>query len=174
MKRALLIIIFLLFVFSSCSSEIEKSLREMMKVPVILPDKLLMVGELDSLRNSSVELDYPCLLLYLDSTQCSPCRLQHLSSYSFLSESYERKFSVCVVMEPKTKDRSLAIHMASLNPGGIQVFLDDDGAFLKINTHIPKDPRFHSILLDENGYPMIVGDPVSNSGIVRLYQNLFQ
>ncbi len=173
MKRVLFII-FPLIVFSSCSSDIERSLRTMMKAPVSLPDNIRMIGELDSLRNSSEVLDYPCLLLYMDSTQCSPCRLQHLSSYSILREKYDRKFSVCVIMAPKEKDRKISIHMASMQHEDIQVYLDEDYSFLKHNPQIPEDSRFHSMMLDKSGYPIIVGDPVINAGINRLYKNQFR
>ena len=54
------------------------------------------------------------------------------------------------------------------------IYIDSFNTFSKINQHIPTDQRFHSFLVDSNGKPIFVGNPLSNMRLAEIFHDIIQ
>ena len=53
-----------------------------------------------------------------------------------------------------------------------QIYLDSANVFARQNQHVPNDVLFHTFLLDEDLNVVIVGDPVRNEEINKIFWNI--
>ena len=49
------------------------------------------------------------------------------------------------------------------------VYVDYSCSFRKLNSFIPDDTRFHSFVIDKNGKPVFVGNPMSGQKMMDLF-----
>jgi len=54
------------------------------------------------------------------------------------------------------------------------VLIDTLGEFEKLNVHLPKDRAFHTFLLDENNNVILVGDPLYNKMIRKMFYKIVE
>jgi hypothetical protein len=169
------IFLLLLFVVASTGckrAQLRAQLKELMGSTIVLPEKTTCVhnGEIypmpDSLRNK------PKLIVYIDSTECTTCRISHFWEYqeifdlSAQTKAFEVMLLLCntdfesIPLTRYLSDREL------INP----VYVDTDNAFLKDNPAIPPDARMHSLLVDSTGTPMFVGDPIRSEQMMAAFK----
>ena len=55
-----------------------------------------------------------------------------------------------------------------------QVYLDSVNIFEHQNQHIPSDVLFHTFLLDENMNVVLVGDPIRNKEINKIFWDILK
>lgn len=123
----------------------------------------------DSLRSS------PLLIIYIDSTECSTCRISRLIWYKpvfDLAEEYGN-FHVVPLVTPANEKRDFIREYLELMDSPFPIYLDEYGTFRSDNPSIPDDTRFHSFLIDNNGKPLVVGDPMVPR-ILELYRQTIQ
>ncbi|MBQ3812052.1 MAG: hypothetical protein II841_00630 [Bacteroidales bacterium] len=106
---------------------------------------------------------HPLLVRYYAPEECSDCALNHMNDnfkYHSMSQR-EGLFDFIVVMAPPEKDRTRVIEkaMAMNNPLAIYI---DSSYYLKNKGVIPSFPGFHLFLLDADGTPVFVGNPLQN------------
>ena len=49
------------------------------------------------------------------------------------------------------------------------VYIDFSGSFRQKNDCIPKDCLFHNFLIDSNGHPVFVGNPIASDDLWNLF-----
>lgn len=49
------------------------------------------------------------------------------------------------------------------------IYIDQYGEFRSLNPRIPDDKRFHSFLLNKNGYPIYVGNPLNSQKLFDIF-----
>ena len=167
MRRLLLIVAvcFLAVASSGCKkARLRSQLKELMGSTIVLPEKITCVynGEVypmpDSLR------DKPKLIVYIDSTECTTCRISRIGMYHGLFHFAEEigLFEVMLILSNVDLDGIPVIRYISDLEIEHPVYVDVDNEFLHINRAIPKDKRMHSFLIDRFGSPLCVGDPASS------------
>ena len=52
--------------------------------------------------------------------------------------------------------------------------IDSSDIFIKKNPHIPLKGVYHTFLLDENNNVILIGNPINNKKINRLFQKLIK
>lgn len=178
MRRILLIMVlcFLAVASTGCKkARLRAQLKELMSSTIVLPEKITCVynGEVfpmpDSLQNR------PKLIVYIDSTECTTCRISRFGAYRFLFDraSQTGQISVCLLLANTSfgvipLDRYLADRELDF-----PVFIDEENVFLKMNPLMAMDECFHSVFVDERGTPQIVGDPVVNDGVLSIYKEKY-
>lgn len=168
MRRLLLIVAvcFLAIATTGCKkARLRVQLKELMGSTIVLPEKVTCVynGEVfpmpDSLR------DKRKLIVYIDSTECTTCRISHLWEYQdlFNLSAQTGSFDVLLLMCNTEFESIPLIRYLSDQNLPYPVYVDTDKVFLKDNQVIPSDTRMHSLFVDSAGRPLFVGDP-SRSG----------
>lgn len=54
----------------------------------------------------------------------------------------------------------------------IPIYVDVNKAFQKQNPSIPRDMRFHYFLLDNDGKPLLIGNPITSDKSCVYYKRL--
>ncbi len=148
-----------LFLLPACKQDgIRRDLKRMMSKPVVMPSLLGKVQG-DSVFFCEMDACAKCII-YIDSTECSSCKIGHLPRYNALYNLLNSDYSydLLVVISPKAKEREWVIRQLQFTMG-FPVYLDDGSRLLSLNTFIPHDNRFHCFLTDANGKVVFVGDP---------------
>lgn len=180
--------IFVCFVFclmlmpQSCSHK-EKKMRDniekMRKNPICIPsDKMVCVLNKEKLTKEFVNDEYSLkLVVYVDSVVCSSCRLKEMYKWDdFLSklESVSSQIKVFFIFATSYDNiRKLKISAKTL-PNSFPIYMDTTNIFLRMNPHIPHNPMFHTFLLDENNNVLLVGNPLENEKIEKLFWQILE
>ena len=129
---------------------------------IVLPEKITCVynGEIypmpDSLRR------VPKLLVYIDSTECTTCRISHIGEYRRVVQISEETGSFAVILLiANTYFESIPLSQYLLDLGlTIPIYIDESVSFYEKNPFFPvHDYRLHALLLDNGGKPLFFGDP---------------
>ncbi|MCM1177422.1 MAG: hypothetical protein NC308_01815 [Clostridium sp.] len=150
-----------------------------------------VANELRSFRNSeimtSIELEkvygreiVPCvsekscarLIIYHDSTACSNCQISHLYDNIDLYEISDSldAFEVMTIFSPREEEYDNVMKELVQVNFPYPVYVDTYGTFMEANSCIPADARFHTFLLDRDGHPVFVGNPMSSQDLWTLFE----
>ena len=55
---------------------------------------------------------------------------------------------------------------------GYPIYLDETSELLRQNPSIPEDTRFQSFLLDPDGRVVLIGDPMTDYNMMKLYRQV--
>lgn len=174
MRRIVSIVLLCLLalVSTSCKkAKLRAQLKELMGSTIVLPEKILCVynGEVypmpDSLQGKAK------LIVYIDSAECTTCRISHIEMYHELfqvSKEYE-SFAVMLLLSNINLNGIPVIRYLSDLRIEHPVYVDVDNEFLMINPVIPEDNRMHAFFIDKIGTPLCVGDPVGSEKMLQLF-----
>ena len=179
MRRLLPII--LLFVFATvCMSgcrdaETRRTLRRMMGSTVVLPEKVTCVQNGEVFPMPEELRSRPKLIVFVDSTECSKCRIDNFVRYGSLFDLSRDTgaFEMMFLLSTKKIDyRNILEHLVESNPP-YPVFLDSENSFRVDNPMIPDNSAMHTITVDSDNRVLLVGDPIYNESIMNLFGNMF-
>lgn len=110
------------------------------------------------------------LLVYLDSTECTPCYANHHGEWEYILKEcrkYEPSIALSIIIESKNiSDNVKRKFMESTVKKTI--FIDTNGIFRKKNPAFPDSKIMHVLLLDKDNKIVLVGNPLSNKKIEEL------
>lgn len=109
------------------------------------------------------------VLVYVDSTGCTPCKLK-LDAWKFFIEEMDNlsKNSVGYLFYFADKNPKEIETMLRSENFDFPVVVDQKNQLNQLNT-FSKDENFHHFLLDEQNRVKIVGNPIYNAKIKELY-----
>lgn len=110
------------------------------------------------------------LIVYSDTLFCSSCYINNLYLWDEFLE-LERKnsnFSIQFIMEVSQSKIQNIIETLNHSLFKHTVLLDTARCFYNNNKHIPKEPLFHTFLLDENNNVILVGSPLQTKKMKEL------
>lgn len=165
--QTLIIILSFLSIISCRRVEVNKNVREMREKPVILPlDNMLCIGDSEQ-REDTKEHTW---IVYHDSVYCKPCLIGHLPDWDSIRI---HPMTDCVfIFSAKSKEVPQYIKAYEENNIAAKVYLDTAEVFLKSNPHIPKESIYHTFLIDNHNSILLVGNPIKNEGIGRIYEKI--
>lgn len=108
-----------------------------------------------------------------NSYDCSSCRIAKLTdNYPLYSFADINKISVLTIFSPDEGELDNVMRQLIISDLDIPIYVDVNKAFQKQNPSIPRDMRFHYFLLDNDGKPLLIGNPITSDKIMRLLQTL--
>jgi hypothetical protein len=179
MKRiSLYAFLLLLTVFVSCKedkkrSEAEKIIAEWVGKEIKFPEdiqcNILGKDTTASLCSDLLLREYK-ILLYVDSTGCSSCRLKLPEWQQLIEKSdslYPGKVGFLFFFQPKNKKDILSLFKSYnfYHPA----FIDMHNKINQLN-HFPQAPEYQCFLLDKNNHVLSIGNPVLNFKVWELYK----
>lgn len=114
-------------------------------------------------------------VVYSDSVDCSTCRLTNLLHWGdFIYKVKESAADVGFrfIFSPSDEDMGAFMCTAGTLKLSSQIYLDSSNVFARQNPHVPNDVLFHTFLMDGKGNVLLVGDPVRNSEVNKLFWEL--
>ena len=162
---------------SSCSNdkELKEKLETLYSVPIVFPDSGMLhvdnSSSPDKHENTS-KSEYK-LLVFCGPGECSTCAMNKMSEWNELL-NLEKKGVVNMdfIFSPSKEEKNDVI--AAYHTSGLEhsIELDTCGIFLQKNPQIPGARVFHTLLLDKNNNVVLVGDPVHNKEIEKLFYKI--
>ena len=157
---------------SSCSDQkIKHDLRVFQREKVSLSLQFEAVTG-RNIGHEALEDGTVSMVMYYDSTECSQCRISHLADCLPLYELADSigVFRVVTIFAPRQEEYNELMASLMKLDFPYPLYVDFDGSFCKANPGIPEDRRFHSFLLDRDGHPVFVGDPVASGTMWSLFE----
>jgi hypothetical protein len=173
----LLLSIFLSLIFVSCKDtktvEAKHILKEWIGKTILFPEiesTYYVVGK-DSLNyiseTSTISKDYK-ILLYIDSTGCTSCRLR-LYIWKTYIEEFDSKIDFLFYFQPKSeKELSSLLENEQF---AYPVYIDNKGELNRLN-QFPDNSIFQCFLLDKDNKVVAIGNPIHNSQVGKLYKQI--
>ena len=155
----LLVLLSLSFSCKRDNSLLSSQLRAFMSTEIHYSGDALCVVK-NHVKDTTLRLAN-CMVIYIDSTQCHKCRIDNLGDYNSL-QSYcrEKGVNVVILFSPSGDNVSDLLEELLEAKYIYPVFVDQYGVFAEMNPHIPPSLNFHAFLLNEEGFPIFVGDPI--------------
>lgn len=171
----MLIMIILLFTSCSNESKIKKDVFKLMSNPISLPSNArITVNGKDSLITDYFESRYK-MIIYADSLGCTSCEISNMRLWKpFLAyaDTLKGKLNFYFIF---STSKSKPVRYALMNNSFcFPVLIDEKGEFEKLNPHLPSSKAMHSFLLDENNNVIMVGNPLRNKDIEKLFYQEIQ
>jgi len=168
-----LFLLFISLLFLTCQNkskqEITALLESFVNSQIVIPNNLLMKIHADKPLDSSLLTKSCKMIVYLNAKGCESCKMQALLSvYQFVLKNIHRKnFGVVIILNPTYIESS--DHFLKNILFCHTVFYDLDGSFERLNPQLPKDERFHTFLLNQENKVILIGSPIRNAKLNKLY-----
>ena len=153
---------------NSKNHKVESHLEEMLASPIVL--------KLDQMQCRKKNLEEKTkkyrMVVFVDSTECTPCSLSKLRFWNpLIKEARKKKINIdyIFIIAPKKseiEDLNLELSITDLKSS---IYLDTAYVFRKVNPSIPNERKFHSFLLDKKNQIIFVGNPIENDKIKTIY-----
>lgn len=161
-----------LLMYVSCSRYLaeKKTLARFEKEKIVIPQDLICISE-GTLYNYVPPVAKGRFCIIYDSLTCSVCNIAHLeyddNLYSIAKQS--GKFDVLIIFVPRAEESSVILKMIIKKKHKNPVLLDTNGSFFKNNPKIPMEIPYHYFLVNQDGFPIFVGDPNSSKVLFELF-----
>ena len=172
MRNKILLFVSLSVLMTSCGEYgVSRHLRDFMDSTISIPNDIHVVSERHVHHVAASIIAVSKLVILYDSLECSSCQVGHLYDYLW---SYEKLDSIqgCQLMtifSPRQEEYDEVVKQLMILNFPYPIYVDMSGSFRKINKCIPDDRRFHSFLIDKNGKPVFVGNPMSGPRMMELF-----
>jgi len=151
-------------------SKVSESVDEMMGKQVDLSlEKMDCVQSVVDSGNS-----HPCnenykLVVYMDSTVCSPCVISSLYEWNGIMKEMENVDFIFIVSPQPDQREASYLSVSSCGLLNV-VYMDAGNLFHKNNSFLPKEEEFHTFLINNDNEIVIVGSPLKNPKIKNLME----
>ena len=160
----LILFLVIIHITISCCARIKLKSRmdEIMQLQIDLPEQLLEVD------NGVLSVHQPeprksaTMVIYYGKEACSECKINHLYELIPIYEASEKygNFEVLTIFSPNQEDIELISRLILSCGFQYPLYLDTNDDFLYLNPEFPKEEIFDSILIDCEGQPIFIGNPV--------------
>ena len=178
MKRSALFVLLLTLVLVATGCEemrLRSQVRKLMASTVVLPEKVIRIAGEEMLPMPDSLREKAKLIIYIDSLECRSCRFSKIPMYERIIPSAESYgVAVMIMMANRTYSGiTLAQYLSDIDLG-VPIYVDEESVFLSMNSAIPADTRLHSFLVNRQGTPVLIGDPVLSPGIAELFERMLR
>lgn len=177
MKKTLSKCLFLSLFLSGCiKKNMNDILLQMEETPVQMKlDQMVSVIP-DSIEEKKSEANGLKFVVFSDTTNCSQCYIDHLKDWNELLtiENEFPELSFYFVVEARKNE---SVFLSELLRGcGLchTVYIDTAHVFLINNPHIDVPNVFHTFLLDKDNRVVLVGNPLINPKIRKLFIKILE
>lgn len=173
MKNIHLLLVFFVLLFSSCQDKGKAKIADLVSKwqgkEILFPERMVYSRFLEDTVHFKTQNCKLKVLVYVDSTGCTGCKLQlpkwktFIAQVDSLTESY-----IPFIFVFQSQDRDYLRTMLKQNNFDYPVCTDSENKFNGLN-HFPNDITFQTFLLDENNRIKVIGNPIHNLSIQELY-----
>lgn len=156
-------VVMLVYAFSGCNSATtETHIQRVIPRRIKLPDQITRCDELSKSSYKSI--------MWISTKECTGCRINTLPLYIDFFEKTRDYLDFCVIIStPYVTTFSQKVDDLCLP---FPVFFDGRDRIRRLNRHLPADSEYHFLLLDSNYHTLIVGDPILNPDVEKMYDSL--
>ena len=112
------------------------------------------------------------LVIYIDSTSCSPCFVSHMYDYEeTVAELDSAGIGTVFIFEPQEEKEEDVRSLLDRQAYPFLSVVVRSGSFSSANPHLPSSTLLHSFLLDKENKVIVVGNPARNDKVKELMLN---
>ena len=167
MKIKIIIIVFIILSIMSCQKQdfVRKQIETLKSTPVSLEFKDMQIKRLNYVNNAKWKL-----IIYSDTTECSSCGLRDLSNWQpFIEKAKEKSVDIIFIFTPSKKNVDVFNFVLKTRIPKANIVVDTKNIFIKRNPQIPVNPLLHIFLLNKDNEVVLVGNPLKNKEINKLF-----
>ena len=86
------------------------------------------------------------------------------------AEKFDNRLKFYFIFSPKKNDEYSVQLQLKNTYFNYPIILDTKGEFAKLNPHLPENKAMHTFLLDKDNNVILVGNPLLNSKIEKLFK----
>lgn len=177
MDLCLIVINFCLLSACTHVADYKMEIAEMRSTPFILPlsEMNCIVDGVDSLF--LVNPSGMKYVVYSDTSSCSYCDLGKVRKWENVlksSEKYSDALDFYFIFSPtpeKYLDFKIQLKILEMH---FPIYVDTLGLFERSNPHLSSNPAMHTFLLDEDNNVLLVGNPLENKKIEKLFWQIVE
>lgn len=172
MKAARIILLLMLVILSGCKDlRTKRTLVEFSSAPVPFPETVLKIQG-TSVSSVAFPKDTMRMVYFTPPASCFTCSVLHSYELCNLFDQQEGYMTI-LLMAPKPEDLTELIASIEDSNYDFPIYVTENLDWLETTT-IPKDERFHSFLVDKEGYPIFVGDPVRSEAAGEKFEQILE
>ena len=173
MTKRLFVLAAIILIVIGCepkNESIRQLLMEFEQSHIFIPDDITMIWD-GKIMPSEIKDSITSFVVYVAAEECSDCRIAHLWDYTDFFEwsKQSNRSQVLLIFSPLPEDMSYVFDRIMSSGFIYPVYVDANQSFSNYNS-IPHNSITHSFLLDKQGYPVLVGDPIGNNRLLKLYK----
>lgn len=174
MKRYVLCLTFL-FVLTSCEfkSNERRKIEIMMSNPINLSlDKLKCIGH--NLKKNDARYKW---IVYKSLKGCKPCIISKVYDWEMFEHNCaEDGISVSFVCIFEQGDNEMDNILEAYKTANLSsnIYVDTANVFMTKNRQIPSERKYHTFLVDENNRVVLVGNPIYNEKISKMFFDIIR
>ncbi len=152
-------------------ARLRSQVKTLMESTITLPEKIVCVENGQTYPMPDSLRDRAKLIVYIDSTECTTCRINHLGLYGKLfGLSRERGTFDVVLLLANVAVYGVPVmrYMSDLEID-CPIYVDVDNAFLGLNHSVPEDKRLRAFFVDDAGTPLCIGDPTITENMYQVF-----
>ena len=151
--------------------KIAGTIRGMQEHVLAIPNDLIAIRNGDTRSMTESASIRHRLIVYYDSTDCTSCNISHLHDFHplFSADSSSASFQLLVIFSPIAKENKLTVEEICYKAFPYTVYVDTLGSFARLNPFLPESSLYHTILCDEKGKILLVGNPLSSAKMWELF-----
>lgn len=156
---------------SGCKNgKLAHNMREFMTQTVIIPDDLKKVSGSEVVSGGDIE-NCPHLVIFYDNLSCSSCTVNKLPEYQRLFDWADslQTFDVMIIFSPEQGKYKMLVNDIALMQLPNPVYIDSSHVFHDSNRLVSENEYFHAFLMDRQGKPVFVGNPLANERLKELF-----
>lgn len=181
MRRIIPIIVAAMFLLVACNNKNSDrksneqvqihnaiTLLQANPVKISLNKMVCCMPNVDTINDDNVKRKFR-LIVYVDSSKCSPCIISRMAIWNDLIDETRDKVKYVFIFEPQTdqiEDSHFAVESSGLKN---HIYLDTASVFRKENKYIPKEEKYHTMLINEKDSVVMVGTPLTSPKIESLF-----
>ncbi len=109
------------------------------------------------------------LIIYVDSTSCSPCFISHMYDYEEAVEKFDSAgIRTLFIFEPSLDKMEDVRFLLEQQAYPFLSVIVRNGRFSSANPHLSSSSLLHSFLLDKENKVIVVGNPAQNNKVKEL------
>lgn len=170
MKYLITLLVLILYSCNDNKNEIKRELDFLNSKPVVISKNIQITNNgqdttINDFLDSKVKM-----VIYTNSESCNGCALSKLHMWNDIikySEPFDGALKCYFIFNPP-KGESIRFSLKS-SMLDYPVLLDSLGEFERLNPHLPKNRAMHTFLLDENNNVILVGNPLTNKQIEKMF-----
>jgi len=169
---------FVVLLLCSCSNNnIVKDIEQLMDQQITLSSdwNTIWKGK-DVVLNGFIEAPIKMMVWY-DSLVCGACEVNKMHRWYNIvdyADSLSQWFSIIFLFSPTKESMSRLSMSLKAEKFDYPIFIDQNASFAKQNSKIPKNQNLHSFLLDKDNKVVLIGNPLNNPSLWRLYKRNIQ
>ena len=166
---------FLLIISLGCNRQMKDKVSGMIGQTIVLEEFLpsFLDGKV-RIYSTQKEVQKTTYILfsYLDEKECQSCLVKMCGEIqAFCEKEFGDKIQ-CLFLVPYLEEGFGDIKRETSICKGLQVCIDQNDSFWKLNKFIPKEIQYRTLLLNNQMEILAVGNPYGNDSLLKLYKEI--